>query len=317
MTNDLPAGTTVGAMTFNDNYNLSGNALTLTGNLSFATEANGYASVVVTFNTALKLANAVTFGSAANYYYGAIDVNGQTLTLDESKTINSAATLGPLNGSGTVTISSSGVYITGSGNFSGTINGAMNVSGSLPNASINGRLTGAGTVGNANVGPFSPGNESPWKTFGFDISAGVVHTKSLVLNGGARFDLVPGGTSDQAQVTGSVTAGGDLTINILSGAPAAGQTFVLVDNDGADAVSGTFTGLPEGATIGVGTSTFSISYHGGDGNDIVLTAASTLKTWTGAVSANSSAPRVAGDLLKLLTGTAAIAVLKAQGMEPG
>ena len=39
--------------------------------------------------------------------------------------------------------------------------------------------------------------------------------------------------------------------------------------------------------------------------------------WSGAVSANSAAPQVAGDLLKFLTGPIAIPVLKTQGMEPG
>jgi hypothetical protein len=56
--------------------------------------------------------------------------------------------------------------------------------------------------------------------------------------------------------------------------PAPGQTFVVVNNDGADAVTGTFNGLPEGATIPnfLGSSlSASISYTGGDGNDAVLT----------------------------------------------
>ncbi|HEV7485834.1 MAG TPA: Ig-like domain repeat protein [Thermoanaerobaculia bacterium] len=293
MTNDLPAGTTVGAMTFNDNYTLSGNALTLNGDLSFLRDANGVAIVEITFNTDFKLATAVTFGSAKNNYNGAIDVNGQTLTVDESHTANETASLnGPLNGSGTVTITGQGAYIRGTGTFNGTINGPMTVSGSLPNATVNGRVSGAGTVGNATVtAPFSPGNESPWKTFGFDNQAGVLHTKSLVLNAGARFDLLPGGGSDQVQAAGTVTIGGSLTIDILSGAPATGQTFVIIDNDGADAVTGTFTGLPEGATLAAGTASFAISYHGGDGNDVVLTALSTQKSWTSFASTVWSNPQ--------------------------
>jgi len=271
MTNDLPAGTIAGAMTFNDNYTLSGNALTLNGDLAFHRDANNYANVQVTFNTDLKLVTAVTFGSAPNNYNGAIDVNGQTLTIDENNTINDTARLnGPLIGSGTVMISGPGVYVGGTGTFSGTINGAMNVSGSLPNAAVNGRLTGVGTVGNAVLGTFSPGNESPWKTFGFDDAAGVIHTKSLVLNGGARFDLAPGATSDQVQVTGSVAVAGPLTLNILSGALTVGQSFILIDNDGADPVSGTFTGMPEHASFVLGGQMARISYHGGDGNDVVL-----------------------------------------------
>ncbi len=63
------------------------------------------------------------------------------MTIDESNTINSTAVFyGPLLGSGTITINGPGVYIAGVGTFSGTISGAMNVSGALPNATVSGRL---------------------------------------------------------------------------------------------------------------------------------------------------------------------------------
>jgi len=47
---------------------------------------------------------------------------------------------------------------------------------------------------------------------------------------------------------------------------------VIVNNDGTDPVTGTFAGLPEGALIVTGNRGFTISYAGGDGNDIVLNA---------------------------------------------
>src|SRR5262249_2472257 len=43
------------------------------------------------------------------------------------------------------------------------------------------------------------------------------------------------------------------------------------DNDGSDAVVGTFIGLPQGTNLYIGGQKFSISYTGGDGNDVVLT----------------------------------------------
>jgi VCBS repeat-containing protein len=54
-------------------------------------------------------------------------------------------------------------------------------------------------------------------------------------------------------------------------APDLGDTITLLDNDGSDAISGTFDGLPEGAPVYVGGKLFSISYTGGSGNDVVLT----------------------------------------------
>jgi hypothetical protein len=48
-------------------------------------------------------------------------------------------------------------------------------------------------------------------------------------------------------------------------------SFTIIDNDAADAVTGTFLGLAEGASITVDSYVFTISYVGGDGNDVVLT----------------------------------------------
>ena len=54
-------------------------------------------------------------------------------------------------------------------------------------------------------------------------------------------------------------------------APNQNQTFMIIDNRTASAVSGSFNGLPEGATFEQNGVVFKISYVGGDGNDVVLT----------------------------------------------
>jgi hypothetical protein len=53
--------------------------------------------------------------------------------------------------------------------------------------------------------------------------------------------------------------------------PALGESFVVIDNDGADPVVGTFRLLPEGAIMGADSVAFQITYKGGTGNDVVLT----------------------------------------------
>ncbi|HEX8916077.1 MAG TPA: PEP-CTERM sorting domain-containing protein, partial [Humisphaera sp.] len=53
--------------------------------------------------------------------------------------------------------------------------------------------------------------------------------------------------------------------------PTVGPQFRIIDNQGAAAVSGTFAGLPQGATLFAGGSAFVVSYTGGTGNDVVLT----------------------------------------------
>jgi len=91
---------------------------------------------------------------------------------------------------------------------------------------------------------------------------------SIDLNG-----LTAGTEFDQLAVVGPVTLSGRLNVSV-GFTPATGATFTIIDNDGTDAVTGTFKDLPEGATISaVGGTPLQISYVGGTGNDVVLTVA--------------------------------------------
>lgn len=78
---------------------------------------------------------------------------------------------------------------------------------------------------------------------------------------------------DQTDVTGSVSLGNaSLDLQVISAATVGfGDALIIIDNDGSDAVSGTFSGLVEGASVDVGGRTSTISYVGGDGNDVVIT----------------------------------------------
>ncbi len=99
----------------------------------------------------------------------------------------------------------------------------------------------------------------------------------ITLHAGTTFDV--GGTAPlslgKLTVAGAVTLGGaTLALHLPAGFdPDTDTVFTLIDNDGADAVSGTFAGLAEGATFTVGRFTFKISYVGGTGNDVTLTVA--------------------------------------------
>ena len=74
------------------------------------------------------------------------------------------------------------------------------------------------------------------------------------------------------QVTGLVTLNGTLTINAVGAPFPLGRTYILIDNDGVEGIIGTFAGLPEGTIFDAGGQLFRISYAGGTGNDVVLTA---------------------------------------------
>ena len=70
--------------------------------------------------------------------------------------------------------------------------------------------------------------------------------------------------------SGTVTLGGALNVSAVPGL-ATNTTFTIIDNDGTDAVSGTFAGLPNNATFFQSGYTWRISYIGGTGNDVTLT----------------------------------------------
>ena len=135
-----------------------------------------------------------------------------------------------------------------------------------------GTLGGTGTVGAvtlAGAAHLAPG-----------AGPGIIHTGDLAMPAGTHFDVelngpVAGTGYDQASVTGTVALGGTLDV-ALGFVPLNGSTFTIIANDGSDAVVGgtTFSGLPEGATFVAGNVTFRISYAGGTGNDVVLTAVS-------------------------------------------
>src|SRR5205814_5047280 len=66
--------------------------------------------------------------------------------------------------------------------------------------------------------------------------------------------------------------GSALSLTRVGAAVPLGQPLVLIRNDGPDPVVGTFAGLPQGAVLGISGQQFRVSYTGGDGNDVTLTA---------------------------------------------
>src|SRR5262249_22030960 len=133
--------------------------------------------------------------------------------------------------------------------------GKVVVDGSLDSASAvtvnaGAALGGTGAVPGpvtiATAGTLSPGH-----------SPGILNTGSLALTTGAVFNVEIGGNTpgngpgfyDQDNVTGTVSLGGaTLQLSSFGGyVPQAGDRYVIVRNDGSDAVGGTFAGLAEGA----------------------------------------------------------------------
>ena len=139
----------------------------------------------------------------------------------------------------------------------------------LGDAGAEGTVAGTGTAAgiDINEGTFAPGEDSMPAVF---TIAG-----PLKLQNGA-FEVLLKGTAagtghSQAKVSGPITIGAKTTLDVTLGfSPAPGQSFRIIDNTGSQAVSGTFTGLPEGASFALGGKTWAITYKGGTGNDVVI-----------------------------------------------
>lgn len=153
------------------------------------------------------------------------------------------------------------------------------LTGERRNIDVSGTLKGTGTITNNlqvnHGGTLSPG-----------LSPGCLTTGSLNLFGTYIVEI--GGKDactgyDQLKVATYVYIGSEATLELYgfgNFSVQAGSQYKIIDMTGANPVQGTFKDLPEGATVRSGTAEFRISYRGGDGNDVVLTALADAQTGT-------------------------------------
>ncbi len=211
--------------------------LTLTGT---NTGGNTLASVLADGSgaTAVVKTGAGTWDlTGADTYTGGTQVNAGELLVDgslaSSVTVASGATLG---GAASATAGT------------GTVTAPVVVNGTLTAGDAT-SPTGQLTVGNLSFG-----------------SAGGLN---VALNG-----TTAGSGFDQFAATGTVNLTG-ATLNLTTQVgfnPAPGTTFDILVNNGGSAITGTFVGLAQGATVTAGLDQFTISYTGGtSGHDVVLT----------------------------------------------
>jgi hypothetical protein len=158
----------------------------------------------------------------------------------------------------------------------GTYSGGANISTALT-------LHGSANLG----GPLSAtaGSISPGAAASYDLPAeppasqiGSFTATDISLASGVVFAAQIASTSpsgfDQLVATGTVSLGNaTLVVSTLGYTPVIGNSFRLIDNQGAGPITGKFAGLPEGATVTIGGLPFTISYFGGTGNDVTLTLA--------------------------------------------
>ncbi|MBL8814738.1 MAG: hypothetical protein JNL58_01820 [Planctomyces sp.] len=108
--------------------------------------------------------------------------------------------------------------------------------------------------------------------------SGSLSVSDLILSPNSEFraELQPQLPADADQlitVNGTVTIGSILNLTLQPGfVPVVNTSFTLIENDGSDPIQGTFQGLSEGASLAINNQLFVLTYQGGDGNDVVLSA---------------------------------------------
>lgn len=238
------------------NDNMWSGAITLgSGGATVASDAGTFTTAGIT----AAARNLTVTGSGDTTVGGVIATTSGTLT----KTGTGTLTLSAANTyTGITTVSAGQMLVDG-----GTGAGAATVASGAT-------LGGAGTMAGAVtvMGTLAPGS-----------SAARLTTGALTFSANSTLMIEIGGTTvatqfDQHRVSsGAVTIGSTVTLSLVAiggFSPSIGETYQIVDKVAAGAISGTFNGLAEGATIsnllGSGLSAM-ISYVGGDGNDVVLT----------------------------------------------
>ncbi|BBC32013.1 Autotransporter [Streptomyces graminofaciens] len=89
------------------------------------------------------------------------------------------------------------------------------------------------------------------------------------------------------KVSGAVKLAGELDFAALAAVGGPGEKVTVIDHKGKGKNAGAFSGLREGAKAKLADTTYRISYKGGDGNDVVLTAVGASASPTAKAAAGS------------------------------
>jgi len=291
--NDLSTGnwTLGGANTFSGGTTLSSGTLNLNSAIAPGTGAliidggtldNTSGSAISLSNNNAQIwdgnftfagSNALNMGSGTVTLGANVQLTVAASTLTEEGIITGAFSLSKA-GAGTFAVVGASVFSGGNTIDAGTelVNNTSGSGTGSGNVTVNsgGILGGDGIIaGPVNVnsgGTLAPGSSG----------TAIFATGNLTIASGGDLDAVinsstAGSGYDQIDVTGTVNLSGS-TLNLSGTRPIhLADQITLISNDAADAVAGTFNGLPEGASVTLNGANYRLNYEGGDGNDVVLT----------------------------------------------
>ena len=244
----------------------------VSGSLRVGSDGNlGAGNINLAEGTTLEVTNAINIDNAMTL--------AGVATVNTSNTSGAATLSGVISGAGGLTKTGGGTLALAASNaYTGATTvsaGTLLVSGATAGStavSSGATLTGTGILG-GDVTVNSGGTLSPGASPGvLTVNGGLTMQSGSTL--AVEIEGAPGGTDhDQVVVNGTVDVSGT-TLAVTHGyAASQDETYVIIVNDVADAISGIFSGLAEDArmTASGNSTVLTGSYIGGTGNDFTLT----------------------------------------------
>ena len=277
------------AASYSGGTTLSGGTLVVGNNkaLGTGTLTVTSGSMITASGGPITLANALTLGgnftvagSQALTFTGAATLTGtRTITVTNTSSTTLAGNIGQsASGLGLTKAGTGTLVLSGTNSYTGTTTitaGTLLVNGSQTGSAISVKsgatLGGTGMVGT--VTAVSGGHVAPGAGPGLP---GILTAAAVTLPSGSTLNVALNGTTagsgySQLSASGTINITGS-TLNVSLGfTPAIGNSFTIINNTGAGAVVGTFSGLTQNGTFAQNGMVFRISYTGGNGNDVVLT----------------------------------------------
>lgn len=262
-----------GTLTLSGTASYNGTTTISSGGLSIGSDSHiGNGALTLATGTTLAVTGATTIDNG-------IVLSGGTATVNNTADVTLS---GNITGAGGLTKTGASILtLGGTDGFTGSTNvnaGNLLVNGVL-SATSNTTVASGATLGgsgsiSSNVtvnsgGTLSPGSSPGTLTINGDLTMASGSTLAVEINGATA-----GTGYDQVIVNGTVDVSG-ASLSVTHGYVAgSGDVYNIIVNDAADAVTGTFSGLSEGATLlaGGNSTVLTASYIGATGNDITLTA---------------------------------------------